>query len=132
MAKFIEERPPAPNPDEHASFRIGSELLFENDRVRVWELRLAPGERSERHRHQADYLSIFLTRSRLAVHRSDREVESVEEGPGFTAYHSVTGSFVQALENAGSSEHREILVELKGPDALPETESGVNSAPEEP
>jgi len=32
-------------PDNHR-------LLFENDRVRAWELRLAPGEESAAHRHQ--------------------------------------------------------------------------------
>ncbi len=60
--------------------------------------------------------------------RADRAPEISDEGPGFTGYHSVTGSFVHALENVGPSEHREILIELKGPDALPETESAVNDA----
>jgi hypothetical protein len=38
--------------------RVGSKLLFENDRVRVWELRLAPGEREALHEHKHDYLMI--------------------------------------------------------------------------
>ena len=33
---------------------IGTRMLFENDRVRVWEVRLAPGEEGAVHRHQLD------------------------------------------------------------------------------
>ena len=34
---------------------VGSRLLSENDRVRVWEIRLAPGQRWHAHRHVLDY-----------------------------------------------------------------------------
>ena len=34
---------------------IGTKLLFENDRVRVWDLALAPGESTGMHRHENDY-----------------------------------------------------------------------------
>ena len=36
------------------SRNVGSELLFENDRVRVWSMTLAPGESCEYHRHEND------------------------------------------------------------------------------
>ncbi|HZW32709.1 MAG TPA: hypothetical protein VFF52_18495, partial [Isosphaeraceae bacterium] len=36
--------------------RVGTRLLFENDRVRVWELALAPGESLEAHIHRLDYI----------------------------------------------------------------------------
>ena len=32
--------------------RVGTRLLSETDRVRVWEIRLAPGERIGFHRHR--------------------------------------------------------------------------------
>ena len=35
---------------------IGTKLLFENDRVRVWDLALAPGESTGMHRHENDYI----------------------------------------------------------------------------
>ena len=35
--------------------RVGTRLLSETDRVRVWEIRLAPGERIGFHRHVLDY-----------------------------------------------------------------------------
>src|SRR3954454_3375183 len=63
---------PAPNVDEdgfadwspelrselgtHASnARVGTRLLLEDGRARVWEIRLAPGERLAFHRHVLDY-----------------------------------------------------------------------------
>lgn len=115
-------------PSEAATYRVGNRLLFENDRVRIWELSLAPGERSERHRHQADHVSVYLTRSRLRMegHRETSPIDAIaptsaietaEEGPGFTGYHALTGSFVHTVENVGHTEHREVLIELKGPNA---------------
>ena len=34
---------------------VGSDLVSESDRVRVWMIRLAPGERIGFHRHVLDY-----------------------------------------------------------------------------
>jgi beta-alanine degradation protein BauB len=39
-------------PTEH----VGTRLLFENDRVRVWDLALGPGESLAAHIHRLDYL----------------------------------------------------------------------------
>ena len=42
--------------DTHASNpRVGTRLLLEDERARVWEIRLAPGERLTFHRHVLDY-----------------------------------------------------------------------------
>lgn len=40
------------NPTEN----VGTALLFENDRVRVWDLTLEPGQFLEKHIHCNDYL----------------------------------------------------------------------------
>src|SRR5947209_15896182 len=44
--------------------RVGSKLLFENERVRVWELRLAPGQREALHEHKLDYVMIQIEATR--------------------------------------------------------------------
>jgi hypothetical protein len=42
--------------DAHAyDGHVGSRLLSQNERVRVWEIRLAPGDRFHAHRHVLDY-----------------------------------------------------------------------------
>ena len=46
---------------------VATRLLFENDRVRVWEMDLAPGERSATHRHDLDYVLVQLEGDRIAA-----------------------------------------------------------------
>jgi hypothetical protein len=52
---------------------VATGCLFENDRVRVWEMDLAPGERSATHRHDLDYVLVQLEGDRIAA---DFEPES--------------------------------------------------------
>ena len=49
---------------------VGSTLLSENEKVRVWIIRLAPGERIGFHRHVLDYFwtSVLGGRGRQHVH----------------------------------------------------------------
>ena len=47
---------------------VGTELLFENDRVRVWGMELAPGESSPYHRHESDYVYVYTTPSQISAH----------------------------------------------------------------
>ena len=46
---------------------VATRLLFENDRVRVWEMDLAPGERSATHRHDLDYVLVQIEGDRIAA-----------------------------------------------------------------
>jgi hypothetical protein len=101
-------------PDE-TTRRVGTKLLFENDRVRVWENVLLPGDGLPRHEHTCDYVAVHLTRSRIAVVQPGREPETGEQPAGFVRYTDVGQGIVHTIENVGDSEHREILVELKGP-----------------
>ena len=39
---------------------VGTKLVLENDRVRVWELELEPGGKSDVHRHDLDYLIVQI------------------------------------------------------------------------
>ncbi len=41
--------------------------IFENDRVRVWQVRLAPGEEGDVHRHELDHLLVQVAGDRIAV-----------------------------------------------------------------
>ena len=52
---------------------VGTRLLFENDRVRVWDLTLAPGESTGRHRHTADYFYVVIGGGKV----SEVEVDTV-------------------------------------------------------
>jgi hypothetical protein len=95
---------------------VGTRVVFENDRVRVWELDLAPGERSAAHRHDLDYLIVFLAGDRIRV-----EPEADTAGPyteplefpvpvGRAVY--VERGGIETAMNAGDAHYREILIEL--------------------
>jgi hypothetical protein len=94
---------------------IGSELLFENGRVRVWDLRLQPGEASPRHRHLKDYLFVQVTPSRVEVYAGGEESSLTECDDGFVQYTEVGTGIVHHIVNRGDVPLREILVEFKGP-----------------
>jgi hypothetical protein len=96
---------------------VGTRVLFENERVRVWEMRLEPGARSAVHRHDLDYLLVFLEGDRIRV-----EPEPDTEGPyrealefpvpvGHAVY--VERGGVETAVNSGDAPYRELLIELK-------------------
>ncbi len=96
---------------------VGTRMLFENDRVRVWELRLAPGEDSAVHRHELDHLLIQLSGDKVAVipeadtegpYRDYLEADVI---PGMTVF--VERGGVETARNTGTEPYREIIIELK-------------------
>ena len=53
--------------DERAFGDIASKLLFENERVRIWEMRLAAGPPRPVHKHDCAPVLIQISGYRLAV-----------------------------------------------------------------
>jgi 5-deoxy-D-glucuronate isomerase len=96
---------------------IGTEVIFENDRVRIWDMRLEPGESSDVHRHDLDYILVLLSGDRIAAEpESDTEgpvTERIEAEvvPGATVY--LTRGGVETAVNTGAQPYREIIIELK-------------------
>lgn len=102
------------------SHKVGTKVLFENDRVRVWEMVLQPGESSTYHEHDNDYLFVYMTHSKIEVFQKGMKPEIDEQGPGFVEYRDVGSGVDHQVRNVGDGEHREILVELKGPSRVAE------------
>lgn len=103
---------------DHRDFGgVGSKVLFENDRVRVWELTLAPGEESPVHRHEHDHLLIQIAGDRIAVvpepDTQSRYKDYLEAPvrPGEVAF--VRRGGIETARNVGAQPYREIIVELK-------------------
>ena len=65
---------------------VGSRLLSQNERVRVWEIRLAPGERWNAHRHVLDYFWTAVNAGRSRQHTSDGTTREVSYGAGETRH----------------------------------------------
>jgi len=86
--------------------QVGTRLLSETDRVRVWEIRLAPGERIGFHRHVLDYFWTAVTPGRARSHAQDGSIVEATYAAGDTR-HFVYGRGeykVHDLQNVGDSD----------------------------
>lgn len=96
---------------------VGTKVVFEDERVRVWVLSLAPGERSAVHRHVLDHLLIQIRGDRIAVEpEPDAEGphrEYMEAGviPGMVVH--VPKGGIETAVNVGAEPYYEVIVELK-------------------
>ena len=94
---------------------VGSTLLSENERTRVWIIRLAPGERIGFHRHVLDYFWTSVSGGRGRQHVHDGTTIEYTYQPGETRHESYgKGEFkVHDLENLGDREMVFMTVEFK-------------------
>jgi beta-alanine degradation protein BauB len=90
---------------------IGQRVVFENERVRVWEVVLEPGEQQPLHRHDNAYLVIAVEGSRNVIESVDGGRREVVEEPGGVVYREA--GEVHTLTNAGTTRYVNRLVELK-------------------
>jgi beta-alanine degradation protein BauB len=95
---------------------IATTLLFENDRVRVWEMVLDPGEACILHRHVHDYLWVDVTPSRKEL-LGPYDPRVVFHDDGFVQYNVVGKggrTYDTGIRNVGEGRQRQIVVELLG------------------
>jgi hypothetical protein len=100
---------------------VGSRLLSEDRRVRVWSIHLQPGERLGAHQHALDYFWTALASGGSLQHVADGSTRLVtyaagdtchfEFGPGETLLHD--------LENIGDAALAFVTVEFLPPGAHP-------------
>src|ERR1700756_812861 len=107
-AEFARERM-NPNPC------VGNMLLSENERTRVWMIRLAPGERIGFHRHVLDYFWTSVSGGRGRQHVHDGTTVEYTYQPGETRHETYgSGEFKgHARETLGVREMFFMPVELK-------------------
>ena len=107
---------------------IGTSLLLDNDQVRIWELRLEPGESSDLHHHGQDYVMVQIEGDKIAA-QFEPETEGTFAGAGYLEgeVHPGLAIFARAggretAVNVGDRVFREVIVEVKSesrPDILP-------------
>ncbi len=104
--------------DEHAGDPIGqvaNTLLYEDDEVRIWEMKLEPGEHSDLHHHEHEYI--------LVIDSGDLVAGVMPKGgpmdffvgkvpPQGNTVRVPKGGTEWAL-NVGQKTYHEILIELK-------------------
>ena len=97
------------------SEKVGSKLLFENDRVRVWDLTLAPGESTGKHRHTEDYLYVVIGGGSLqGIDADGTKGEPRQMADGDVRWRDVDGEDIHEAVNTGDTPWRNIIVDVKG------------------
>ena len=106
---------------------VGTQKVFENDRVIVWHLDLEPGERGATHTHKLDYVVRILSGSTLEVFGPTGELlDTIELESGGAVTFRVDGDQIHAdrpgspavptthsARNIGPTTFREVLIEFK-------------------
>ena len=85
---------------------VGTELLSETDKVRIWIIRLKPGERVGFHRHVLNYFWTSVNGGRGRQHLMDGTTVEYTYQPGETRHETYgPGEYkVHDLENIGDKE----------------------------
>ncbi len=107
---FAEELERAPTNDQ-----ICTRLLFENERIRVWEMLLEPGERIPFHNHRTPYFWLCHEGGRGIQRFADGTLLEVEFVPGDTDFLDearLETERIHDLENTGETTARFTAVEL--------------------
>lgn len=106
---------------------VGSFIVFENDKVIIWELLLEPGQHTACHIHKHDYIFYVLEGSTLEVfdkndeflfafdsNTGDAFAFTCREGQLFSSDgKSLQVTATHSARNGGTTRYREILVETK-------------------
>jgi quercetin dioxygenase-like cupin family protein len=85
-------------------------IRYENDRVRVVEYRLKPGQKEPLHTHKPG-VTYIISEAKLRISLPDGKIEEgmLEAG----AVHGRETSITHAVENVGDTEVHAIIMELK-------------------
>lgn len=96
---------------------IANRVLFENERVRIWEMRMPAGESGPVHRHTLDHILVQIAGDRMAVlpepdtQGEYKEYLEADVAPGQIFF--VQRGGIETAKNVGQREYHEILIELK-------------------
>ena len=104
--------------EEHADDPMGNvadHVLFEDDNLRIWEMKLEPGEHSDLHTHHHDYYLVVMSGDLVAGippkgHPMDPFVGKI---PPIGNTVKVPKGGVEWAVNVGDKTYHEILIELK-------------------
>jgi beta-alanine degradation protein BauB len=97
-----------------SNLEVGTWLWFQNDRIKVWEVNLAPGERGPFHAHTRRYFWTVVEPGTGRQRSPDGTVKVRRYEVGDTQYAepSPADPLIHDLENAGETTLRFVTVEL--------------------
>lgn len=87
---------------EEITHSLGERLVFENESVKLWDLRLDPGERIPFRKHNANYSWVCTTGGLALTRHGNGKINMVKLDPGDTEYWEFKGkNYTNDLENIG-------------------------------
>lgn len=94
---------------------VGSVLVSETDRLRVWHLRLPPGKRCNFHRHVLNYFWTAHNAGNARSYYHDGRIVDVAHHAGETKHFTFPRGefFIHSVENIGETELLFTTVEFK-------------------
>ncbi|HEV8636376.1 MAG TPA: hypothetical protein VG370_19300 [Chloroflexota bacterium] len=98
------------------SDNVGTRLMFTNDRVRIWDLSLAPGDQLAKHIHRVDNFFVILSGGLIRFQNPDdpadgRDVQFEDDQVTWVNV-PPEGKIDNRLTNIGTKHHRNFLIEL--------------------
>ena len=101
------------SPADISANPIGTELIYEDERIRVWRIDLAPGEVADFHTHELDYTTVVVEGDVVERPNSDGTTDRITVQPG-QLMRWYDGTERHGLKNAGTKPFRNVIVEVKG------------------
>jgi redox-sensitive bicupin YhaK (pirin superfamily) len=103
--------------EDHAADELGkvaTSVLFEDDKVRIWEMTLEPGEHSDLHHHAHDYYLLIFSGDIVAgVTPKGSDVDMfIGKVPQQGNTVPIPKGGTEWAYNVGEETYREILIEL--------------------
>jgi hypothetical protein len=96
-----------------ANREVGTNVLFENARVRIWDLDLQPGDRVPFHCHATPYFFVCVDHGRGLSRFPDGNAMTMDYRVGDTWFDELAGGpEIHDLENVGDTRLRFTTVEL--------------------
>lgn len=90
---------------------VATQVLFENEKVKIWSLQVAPGDASSWHLHSWDYITVGMEGETLTRELEDGTMELVGFEPGRWTYH--VGQEIHRVINNSQATWKNLLIELK-------------------
>jgi len=90
---------------------IATDVLFENDHVKIWTLVVEPGEASSWHLHLRDYITVVVESADITLELENGVTQPVPSPVGRWTYHGQHD--IHRVINNTKTRFKNILIELK-------------------
>ena len=91
---------------------MATEVLFENERVKIWRLIVEPGQASAWHLHPRDYVTVTVEPADMKLETEDGTTQAIPPVVGRWQYHGE--HTVHRVVNDSDNRHQNLLIELMG------------------